>query len=101
MLKPQTQQLPYIAVFKLGSGEEFIAKVVDEDMGKYVLSKPLCIVPSQQGLSFAPFMMLANPEKTINLPKPMITAEPSENILQQYESAITGIAVPKKPTIIA
>lgn len=100
MLKQPTQSTPYFRIFKLGTGEEFIAKVTEETMTDYTVSKPLCLVPTQQGLQFAPLLMLASMDKPVTLPKPIINAEPNADIQQQYETATTGVAVPKKPAII-
>jgi hypothetical protein len=100
MLKQPTQTTPYFRVFKLTTGEEFIAKVTEETMMDYTLSKPLCLVPTEQGLRFAPLLMIADIDKPITVPKPVINAEPNKDILQQYETATTGVAVPKKQGII-
>lgn len=100
MLKPTTQELPYFRVFKLTTGEEFIGKVIDETLIDYTISKPLCLVPTERGLQFAPLLMIANIDKPIKVPKPIINAEPNPDIQQQYETATTGVAVPKKQGII-
>lgn len=94
------KKLPYISVFKTHSGEEFIAKVVDESITSYTVEKPLCMIPTERGLQFAPFMMMADPEKEVSLPKPMITSAPREQICNQYEAATSKIAVPVKQSII-
>jgi len=96
MLK-QTQKIPYIAVFKLASGEEFFAKVTDETPVGYTLHKPLCLVPTQGGLQFAPLMMFADPKADIFMPKPVMCSEPHPTFLSTYESAISGIALPSAP----
>ena len=93
MLK-QTQKLPYIAVFKLASGEEFFAKVTDETPTEYRLHKPLCLVPAQGGLQFAPLMMFADPSEDVVMPKPIMHSIPHPSFLSSYESAISGIALP-------
>lgn len=96
----QKKECPYIAVFKTGSGEEFIAKVVDETLGSFTIEQPLCVVATQNGMQFAPFLMLADPESKINIPKPIITAIPNSAFESQYESATSKIALPKKSGII-
>lgn len=99
MLK-QRKTVPYIAVFKLSSGEEFICKVVEETDSTYVVSNPLTLGQSAQGVQFMPIMMLADPDKNIEVPKPVIVGTPQSNIESQYESLTSGIALPSKGSII-
>ena len=97
----QKQTLPYIGVFKLNSGEEFIGTVVEESMVSYTISKPRCLVQTDKGLQFAPLIMMADLEGTAVVPKPVITAAPNPGLLTQYESLISGIALPAKSGIIS
>lgn len=92
----QKKELPYIAIFKTGSGEEFIAKVVDETMIAFTVKSPLCMVSTEQGLRFAPFMMMADPDKAVNVPKPVITGIPPAKLEEQYEQVLSPIALPPK-----
>lgn len=97
----QKQNTPYIQVFKMNSGEEFIGKVVDETVVSYTITKPMCLVPAERGLQFAPFMMLADQDKPVTVPKPVIYSTPSEKLIAQYESVTSGIAIPAKSSIIS
>ncbi|HEY6436783.1 MAG TPA: hypothetical protein VIY47_09335 [Ignavibacteriaceae bacterium] len=90
------QELPYISVFKMGTGEEFIAKVVDETPESYSVQKPFVIVANQQGLQFAPFLMMGDPEKPISIPKPVIKTAPSSSFQSQYEQATSSIVLPRR-----
>ena len=94
------QDTPYIRVFKLGSGEEFIGKVVSETVVSYNVSKPMCLVPTEKGLQFAPFMMLADQSSEVVIPKPVIYSAPADSLTTQYESVTSGIALPKKSAIL-
>jgi uncharacterized protein (DUF1499 family) len=96
MLSQKTQDLPYIGIFKTAAGEEFIGKVVDETMMSYSVKNPLCMVATQQGFQFAPFIMMADPEKAISVPKPVITGIPAPKLQEQYEQAISPIQLLKK-----
>jgi hypothetical protein len=100
MLKQTQKQIPYIQVFKTGSGEEFIATVVEETMLNYTITNPLCMVQVDNRLQFAPFMMMADPKRGIVVPKPIITANAAPDLEVQYESITSGIAMPKKQAII-
>jgi len=96
MLTQKPAEMPYIGVFKTQAGEEFIGKVVDETMLQYQVKNPLCMVATQQGFQFAPFIMMADPEKPIMVPKPVITAIPAPKLQEQYEQAISPIHLMKK-----
>jgi len=100
MLLQKQKELPYITVLKLSSGEEFICKVVEETAMAYLISKPLSLGQTSKGLQFIPVLILADPDKPISIPKPVIQAEVAPDIESQYESVTTGIALPKKSAII-
>jgi hypothetical protein len=96
MLVPKAQETPYIGIFKTQAGEEFIGKVVEETMLAYQVKTPLCMIATEKGLQFAPFIMMADPEKSITVPKPIITGVPERKLQEQYEQAISPIALLKK-----
>lgn len=102
MLLDKQKQLPYNTVMKLTTGEEIIAKVVEEDSDNFVIEKPLQMVIGAQGPQFAPFMMMADPDKKIPLAKRavLVSAAPNPKLEEQYESLTSSIALPKKPSII-
>jgi hypothetical protein len=91
-----TQKTPYIAIFKTSAGEEFIGKVVEETMLAYTISKPLCMIGTDTGLRFAPYLMMADPDKDISIPKPVITGYPAKSLEAQYEQATSSIALPRR-----
>lgn len=101
MLVQKQKSLPYISIFKTQSGEEFIAKVTEETMVSFTIEKPLSMVMGERGLQFAPFLMMADMEKSMTLPKPVITASPQQSVEEQYESVTSKIVVPKKQSIIS
>jgi hypothetical protein len=100
MLLQKQQTVPYIGVFKINSGEEFIAKVVRDLDTHYVVSKPLCMVGTDRGFQFAPFIMMGDMDADITIPKPVIQTTPNKAILDQYETATSAIALPKQSDII-
>lgn len=99
MLK-EKHTTPYIAIFKLLSGEEFVCKVISEDPVSYTVSKPLTIGQTPKGVQFVPILMLADPDKHVTIPKPVICGTPTSELESQYESVTTGIALPQKSSII-
>jgi hypothetical protein len=100
MLK-ETIKTPYVAVFKLSSGEEFICKVTEETVDSYTVSKPLTIAQTPQGMQFVPIMILSDQNRNVTIPKPIIAGFPAPEVESQYESITTGIALPKKSAIIS
>lgn len=100
MLINKPKQTPYIAVLRLTTGEEIVCKVVEETAMSYVVSKPLTLGQTAQGVQFVPFMMLADSEKHIVIPKPVIYGEVPPKLESQYESITSGIALPEKSSII-
>jgi len=100
MLLQKQDTVPYVGIFKLNSGEEFIGKVVDETATMYTIAKPLCMVGTDKGFQFAPFIMMGDMDADVKLPKPVIQTKPNGKILEQYESATSPIAMPKQSSII-
>lgn len=96
----QRKTTPYICILKTLSGEEFICKVIDETENCYTVSKPLTVMNTPQGPRFVPILMLADPDKHVTVPKPVIVGTPATEIESQYESLTTGIALPQKSSII-
>jgi len=96
MLIQKPREVPYIGIFKTQAGEEFIGKVVDENATEYQIKSPLCMVATDKGFQFAPFIMMADPEKPVIVPKPIITGVPASKLQEQYEQAITPIQLVKR-----
>lgn len=96
MLIQKPREVPYIGIFKTQAGEEFIGKVVDENATEYQVKSPLCMVATDKGFQFAPFIMMADPEKPVIVPKPIITGVPASKLQEQYEQAITPIQLVKR-----
>lgn len=95
MLLPiqRQKETPYIGLFKVGTGEEFIARVIEETSDYIKVEKPLCMVGTEQGLRFAPFLMMADPDKSVTIPKPVISADPAWALQKQYEQATSTIVL--------
>lgn len=102
MLLDKQKTLPYNLVFKLTTGEEVIAKVIADNLLEYVIEKPLQMVMGNQGPQFAPFMIMADQDKSFPINKNSIVAKglPNPKLEEQYETLTSSIALPKKPSII-
>ena len=62
-----------IVTIKLASGEEIIAKLVEEEPLYYALAKPMVVVMTPNGASLIPYLITADLEKPIRLLKSAIT----------------------------
>jgi len=102
MLTQKQKETPYIGVFKLSTGEEIIATVVENNSSSLIVKNPLCMVATQKGFQFAPLMVMSDPGKPISLNWTAIVAStvPALELEGQYESVTTGIALPQKSKII-
>lgn len=103
MLTAQPKGTPYITVFKISTGEEIIAMVTEVHNDYFRVKSPLQMVMTQQGTQLVPFMLLGAPTTQFKIYKNLIIAEPEEvlpEVSSHYESVVTGIALPKKSSII-
>ena len=80
---------------KLSSGEELVAKLVEETDRGFKVSKPLVLSIGQQGVGMIPFMFTVNPEKevVINRSSVIATQVTDNKFTDQYTQGTTGIAL--------
>jgi hypothetical protein len=77
-----------VRFFKLNNGEEFIARLVDEDPDIIVIEEPVVIGPGQGGMSIIPWCIFANNRKmNIQLDQLMFMSEVDSDLERQYTSA--------------
>jgi hypothetical protein len=91
-----------VYTFKLNSGEELIAKVVQSG-GEFIhIEEPVSIAPSQQGMQMIPSIFTANPkgEFKLNTNNISLYAETDDSIKMKYLEATTGIKVPDKKIVL-
>ena len=88
--------------FKLNSGEELIAKVVDITRDNIIIEDPVSIAPAQGGMQMIPSMFTAEPGTKIRLNTNSVAmyAETEDGIKMKYLEATTGIKVPDKKIIL-
>jgi hypothetical protein len=93
-----------VYTFKLNSGEELIAKVLQNSgHGSYItLSEPVSIAPGQKGMQMIPSIFTAVPggEVTLNTSSVTMYCETEDNIKDKYIEATTGIKLPDKKIIL-
>ena len=81
-----------VKLIRLVTGEEIVGKVCVLEY-RTIISDALMLLPTQQGLQFVPFPMLAkdNKEISINNNNVVYVCEVKSEILAAYEEEITGI----------
>lgn len=84
-----------VITLKLTSGEEIVAKLVEDGASYYKLSKPMVIGMGQKGPGLMPYLFTVSPNKDIKLSKGTVTVcEPTdEEFAKQFIESTTGIAL--------
>ena len=92
----------HVYTFKLNSGEELIAKVIQSGSEFIQIEEPVSIAPSQQGMQMIPSVFTADPkgEFRLNSNSIVMYAETDDNIKDKYLEATTGIKVPSKKIVL-
>ena len=78
---------------RMGYGEEIVAKIVAQDVDTLTLSKPVAVVPGQQGIQLMNSLFTADPEAevTVNRSSVAMIAPVREDVGDSYLEATTGI----------
>jgi hypothetical protein len=82
-----------VITLKLTSGEEIVAKLVEETDSYFKVSRPLVIGHTAQGPGLMPYLFTVNPDKEIKILKPtVVVSEASDKVFaDQYIQGTTGI----------
>lgn len=82
-----------VITFKLTSGEELVAKLVEDGPVYYKLSRPMVIGMGQQGPGLMPYLFTVHPDKQIKLQKSTVTvAEATDKAFaDQFLEQTSGI----------
>lgn len=82
-----------VVTLKLTSGEEIVAKLVEETEKHYKLSRPMVIGMGQQGPGLMPYLFTVSPDKEVKLLKTTVTvAEATDKTFaDQFIQSTTGI----------
>ena len=91
-----------VYTFKLNSGEEMIAKVIDAGEGYAMLQDPVSVAPGPQGMGLVPSMFTADPGKNaqLNMSSVALHCITDDSVRMKYIEATTGIKVPDKKLIL-
>ena len=81
--------------FKLVNGDEVIAKIVDETAAEFVVSKPMIVVPSQQGIGLMQSLFTSDLNKSIHLDKRhvMLHSQTSGELVNHYLETTSGFTI--------
>lgn len=84
-----------VVTIKLTSGEEIVAKLVEENSSSYKLAKPLVLSMGPKGIGMVPYLFTVSPDKEINLNKATVTviAVSDKEFSNQYIQGTTGITL--------
>ena len=90
-----------VYTFKLLTGEEFVAKVLEQLPDHMIIEHPILTVLSPQGLQMMPALFSANQDKTVRLNNTSwaMIAESREDVRNSWIQATTGIAPVSKQII--
>jgi hypothetical protein len=82
-----------VITLKLTSGEELVAKLIEETPTYYRLSRPMVIGMGQQGPGLMPYLFTVNPDKEVKLLKTTVTVAETtdESFAKQFLESTTGI----------
>lgn len=82
-----------VVCFKIISGEEVVAKVIEENDVGFVVSKPCTVVPSHQGIGLMQTLLCAelNSNITLNHRHVIMHSPASSQIESHYIQTTTGI----------
>jgi hypothetical protein len=78
---------------KTTAGEEIVARLVELKPNSYVVSKPLAVMATQQGIGLGPLAFTVNPETKleINTHAVLFAAKTDTEMAKQYISSTSGL----------
>ena len=95
-------ELNTVYTFKLNSGEELVAKVVQAGGEFIVIEQPVSIAPTQQGMQLIPSIFTGDPKSQVKLNTSSVAmfVSTEDSVKMKYLEATTGIKVPEKKLIL-
>lgn len=84
-----------VITLKLTSGEELVAKLVEDGPAYYKLKHVQVIGQGPKGPGLMPYLFTVNPDKAVRLAKSTVTVAEAtdEQFAKQFLSATSGIAL--------
>lgn len=82
-----------VVTFKLTSGEEIVAKLVEDNPTTYKLGRPMVIGMGPTGPALMPYLFTVDPNKDVKLNKSVIamTEATEKQFADQFIKSTTGI----------
>jgi len=86
-----------IVSIKLSTGDEIVGKLLSEDDKQIVLSKPLALTATQQGMGLVPFMFTVDQESKFPFNKDLIliVMKTEKEMSTNYIQSTTGLSLVK------
>jgi hypothetical protein len=84
-----------VVTLKLTSGEELVAKLVDDQVMHYKLSHPMVIAMSPKGPALMPYLFTVDPSKEVRIAKGVVAVVEAtdKSFADQFIQQTTGIAM--------
>lgn len=84
-----------VITIKLTSGEEIVAKLIEDQIMHYKLANPMVIAMSPKGPALMPYLFTVSPSKQIRIAKSVVAvAEATDKAFaDQFTEQTTGIAL--------
>lgn len=81
--------------FKLVNGDELIAKIVEETTDEFIISKPMLVVPSREGIGLMQGLFTSELNKNIHLDKRhvMLHSQTSGELVNHYLETTSGFTI--------
>ena len=90
-----------VYTFKLITGEDLVAKIIEINPDHMIIDHPISTVLSPQGLQMMPALFSSNQDKTVRLNNSSwaMIAETRDDVRDSWIQATTGIAPVRKQII--
>lgn len=91
-----------VYTFKLGSGEELVAKFIEEEGQYLTIANPVSVAPSQKGMQLIPSLFTVDPDVlvTLNTNSVSLYAVTDDSVMMKYVEMTTGIQLPEKQILV-
>ena len=82
-----------VITLKLTSGEEIVAKLIEDAVSYYKLKHPMVIGMSPKGPALMPYLFTVNPDKEVKLIKTTVTMAEATDVefAKQFTEQTSGI----------
>jgi hypothetical protein len=90
-----------VKLIRLTSGEEVIAKIVEETNGGYQVKNPTILLPAGQGrIALVPWLPYSESENMF-IPEKIIgfVVVPKDELIKEYTSMTSGLILPSTKTV--